>query len=111
MKNNCTLAHWEIKLRFENYRKYQCKIISAIEVSNLTKYYALTLGIENVTFSVERGEIFGFLGPNGAGKTTTIRLLIDLLRPTSGSIELFGMSLKRNHVELIKRIGYLPGDF
>ena len=82
-----------------------------INVSGLTKYYGKTLGIEDVTFSVEPGEIFGFLGPNGAGKTTTIRLLIDLLRPNSGSIELFGIPLKRNQVELRERIGYLPGDF
>ncbi len=82
-----------------------------INVAGLTKFYGKTLGIEDVSFSVEQGEIFGFLGPNGAGKTTTIRLLIDLLRPNSGSIELFGIPLKRNQVELRERIGYLPGDF
>ncbi len=82
-----------------------------IKVSGLTKYYGKILGIEDVSFIVEQGEIFGFLGPNGAGKTTTIRLLIDLLRPNSGSIELFGIPLKRNQVELRERIGYLPGDF
>ncbi|MDZ7265309.1 MAG: ABC transporter ATP-binding protein [candidate division KSB1 bacterium] len=85
--------------------------MSVIEVDNLTKYYGSTLGIENVSFSVEQGEIFGFLGPNGAGKTTTIRLLIDLLRPNSGSIELFGTPVKRNQEDLRERIGYLPGDF
>lgn len=85
--------------------------MAVITVSRLTKYYSKNLGIEDVTFSVEQGEIFGFLGPNGAGKTTTIRLLIDLLRPNSCSIELFGMPLKRNQVELRERIGYLPGDF
>lgn len=85
--------------------------MAVIEVNNLTKYYSKILGIEDVTFSVEQGEIFGFLGPNGAGKTTTIRLLIDLLRPNSGSIELFGTPLKRNQVELKERVGYLPGDF
>lgn len=82
-----------------------------IKVSELTKYYVKTLGIEDVSFSVEQGEIFGFLGPNGAGKTTTIRLLLDLLRPNSGHIELFGIPVKRNQVELRERIGYLPGDF
>lgn len=85
--------------------------MSVIEVINLTKYYGKTLGIEHVTFSVKQGEIFGFLGPNGAGKTTTIRLLLDLLRPNSGSIELFGVALQQNQVELRERIGYLPGDF
>jgi ABC-2 type transport system ATP-binding protein len=87
------------------------KFMSIIEVKNLTKYYGKTLGIEAVSFSVEQGEIFGFLGPNGAGKTTTIRLLLDLLRPNSGNIELFGIPVKRNQVELRERIGYLPGDF
>ncbi len=85
--------------------------MAIIEVKNLTKYYGKTLGIEDVAFSVEQGEIFGFLGPNGAGKTTTIRLLIDLLRPNSGTIELFGIPLRRNQVEMRARIGYLPGDF
>lgn len=85
--------------------------MSVINVSGLTKYYGKTLGIEDVTFSVEPGEIFGFLGPNGAGKTTTIRLLIGLLHPNSGRIELFGMPLRRNEVELRRWIGYLPGDF
>lgn len=82
-----------------------------INVNGLTKYYGHTLGIAEVSFSVTPGEIFGFLGPNGAGKTTTIRILVDLLRPDSGSIELFGMPVKRNQVALRERIGYLPGDF
>ncbi len=85
--------------------------MSVIKVSGLSKYYGKTLGIEDVSFSVEQGEIFGFLGPNGAGKTTTIRLLMDLLRPDQGSITLFGTRLKRNQVESKERIGYLPGDF
>jgi len=85
--------------------------MAVILVSGLTKYYGKTRGIEDVTFSVEQGEIFGFLGPNGAGKTTTIRLLMDLLRPDQGSITLFGKELKINQVDLKERIGYLPGDF
>ena len=74
--------------------------MTIINVSGLTKYYGKTLGIEDVNFSVEPGEIFGFLGPNGAGKTTTIRLLMDLLRPDKGTIVLFGIPLKRNQVDL-----------
>lgn len=85
--------------------------MAVIEVNNLTKYYGKTVGIEDVGFSVEQGEIFGFLGPNGAGKTTTIRLLMDLLRPDQGSISIFGIELKRNQVDFKERIGYLPGDF
>lgn len=85
--------------------------MTIINVSGLTKYYGKTLGIEDVNFSVEPGEIFGFLGPNGAGKTTTIRLLMDLLRPDKGTIVLFETELTRNQVDLKERIGYLPGDF
>jgi ABC-2 type transport system ATP-binding protein len=85
--------------------------MSIITVSGLTKYYGKSRGIQDVSFSVEQGEIFGFLGPNGAGKTTTIRLLMDLLRPNKGTIALFGIQIKKNQVDLKDRIGYLPGDF
>jgi ABC-2 type transport system ATP-binding protein len=56
----------------------------AISVDGLTKYYGAVVGVEQLSFQVERGEVYGFLGANGAGKTTTMRLLLDLLRPTSG---------------------------
>lgn len=82
-----------------------------IEATNLTKYYGTNIGIKKITFQVQRGEIFGFLGPNGAGKTTTIRLLLDLLKPTSGKIKILGQALNIHSLELRKRIGYLPGDF
>jgi ABC-2 type transport system ATP-binding protein len=59
---------------------------NAIEVTDLTKRYDGVLAVDNMTFYVKKGEIFGFLGPNGAGKTTTIRLLNGLTRPTSGTI-------------------------
>jgi ABC-2 type transport system ATP-binding protein len=59
---------------------------NAIEVTDLTKRYDGILAVDNITFYVKKGEIFGFLGPNGAGKTTTIRLLNGLTRPTSGTI-------------------------
>ena len=85
--------------------------MSIIDVSGLTKYYQKTIGVEDVSFKVEQGEIFGFLGPNGAGKTTTIRLLMDLIRPDCGMIVLFENRLKRNQVDFKQRIGYLPGDF
>jgi ABC-2 type transport system ATP-binding protein len=62
----------------------------AIDIQNLTKYYDKTKGVENLTLNVEEGEIFGFIGPNGAGKSTTIRVLLDLIRPTSGKASLFG---------------------
>lgn len=82
-----------------------------ITAHSLTKYYGQHLGIRDVSFQVNEGEIFGFLGPNGAGKTTTIRILLDLLRPDSGRIELFGLEARKNSYPIRKQIGYLPGEF
>jgi ABC-2 type transport system ATP-binding protein len=82
-----------------------------ISVRNLTKYYGSTLGVQNINFTVNPGEIFGFLGPNGAGKTTTIRMLLDLLRPSSGEINIFGHDVYRHSLEIRKRCGYVPGNF
>ncbi len=76
---------------------------------SLTKYYGDDRGVEDLNFSVEPGEIYGFLGPNGAGKTTTIRLVLDLIRPTRGVVEVFGAT-PRSCPGLRRRIGYLPGD-
>jgi ABC-2 type transport system ATP-binding protein len=84
-----------------------------IAVSHLVKTYpgrSPVRAVRDISFEVERGEIFGFLGPNGAGKTTTIRCLLDVLRPTSGSIRLFGLDAQRNALAIHRRIGYLPGD-
>jgi ABC-2 type transport system ATP-binding protein len=86
-------------------------LLPVIQVEDLTKDYGDAVGADNITFDVYQGEIFGFLGPNGAGKTTTIRLLLDLLRPTSGTISIFGKNLNNNSLEIKKRCGYLPGNF
>ncbi len=82
-----------------------------IELSELTKYYGKTLGIENVCLKVEKGEIFGFLGPNGAGNTTTIRLMLDLIRPTSGKALIMGYDCNKEPDKVKEVIEYLPGDF
>lgn len=82
-----------------------------INIQNLTKFYGKITGVRNISFDVFQGEVFGFLGPNGAGKTTTIRMILDLLRPSSGSIEIFGKNLAQNSFEIRRRCGYLPGDF
>ncbi len=82
-----------------------------IETERLTKFYGSERGIEEVTITVEQGEVFGFLGPNGAGKTTTIRTLLDLLHPTRGSARLFGLDSRRDSVAIRARVGNLPGDF
>jgi ABC-2 type transport system ATP-binding protein len=82
-----------------------------IETRGLTKSYGPHRGIVDVDLEVRAGEIFGFLGPNGAGKTTTIRLLLDLIRPTSGTARVFGLDPARDAVEIHRRTGYLPGEF
>jgi ABC-2 type transport system ATP-binding protein len=81
-----------------------------IETQNLSVYYGQYRGIKDVNLSVERGEAFGFLGPNGAGKTTTQRVLLDVIRPTSGRATIFGLDCRTHGVELRRRIGYLPGE-
>lgn len=83
---------------------------NAIEINNLTKYYGKTKGIENVTFNVEEGEIFGFIGPNGAGKSTTIRTILALIYPTSGEAKIFGMDCIKQAPEIAKCVGYLPSE-
>jgi ABC-2 type transport system ATP-binding protein len=82
-----------------------------IEVQNLHKFYGKVTGIKDISFTVSKGEIFGFLGSNGSGRTTTIRLLLDLLRPSGGQVEIFGLNLKDHASEIRKRCGYLPGNF
>ncbi|MGH2515399.1 MAG: ATP-binding cassette domain-containing protein [Ktedonobacterales bacterium] len=84
-----------------------------IAVSHLVKTYAgktPVRAVRDISFEVRRGEIFGFLGPNGAGKTTTIRCMLDVLRPTSGAISIFGLDSRRDVLAIHQRIGYLPGD-
>lgn len=83
---------------------------AAISVSGLTKYYGNKAGVLDLDFEVPAGEIFGYLGPNGAGKTTTIRLLIDLIRPTSGRAHVFGFDCRHDSVAIRRRVGYLPGE-
>ena len=82
----------------------------AIRTDGLTKYYGRVVGIEDLTLVVPQGEIFGFLGPNGAGKTTTIRLLLDLLRPSSGAASIGGFNCYRQSVQARALVGYLPGE-
>jgi ABC-2 type transport system ATP-binding protein len=86
-----------------------------IETNNLTKIYGeggkrAFKALDNLTLNVEQGEIFGYLGPNGAGKTTTIRLLLDLIRPTSGTAKLLGADVRENSVSLHSKIGFLPAE-
>ena len=79
-----------------------------IKVEGLTKRYARTVAVDNISFEVEKGQIVGFLGPNGAGKTTTMRVLTCFLPPTSGSANVAGFDVLEHPMEVKKRIGYLP---
>ena len=79
-----------------------------IKVEGLTKRYARTIAVDDISFEVQKGQIVGFLGPNGAGKTTTMRVLTCFLPPTSGSAQVAGFDVLEKPLEVKKRIGYLP---
>lgn len=78
-----------------------------IETDRLTRRYGKRIAVDNVELRVPRGEIYGFLGPNGAGKTTTIRMLLGLIRPTAGTVSLFGENLHQHRISVLRRIGSL----
>jgi ABC-2 type transport system ATP-binding protein len=81
----------------------------AIQTQNLHKVFGNKIAVRNLSLTVERGEIFGFLGPNGAGKSTSIKMLLDLVRPTSGEATVLGAPV--GDVEVRRKIGFLPEDF
>jgi ABC-2 type transport system ATP-binding protein len=83
---------------------------SAIRIKRLTKDYGQGHGLFDLDLDVQRGEILGFLGPNGAGKSTTMRLLLDLIKPTSGSATLLGLDSQAESLEIRRRVGFLPGE-
>lgn len=84
--------------------------MNAIETSKLTKYYGKARGIIEVDLSVENGDFFGFIGPNGAGKSTFIRTLLGLISPTKGEARVLGLDITTQRTDILKRIGYLPGE-
>ena len=81
-----------------------------IEIQNLTKNYGKHRGVENVSFSVREGEIFGFLGPNGAGKSTTIRSMLGLIKYDQGQIRINGMDAKKDKEKILRDVGYMPSE-
>ncbi|MCO4773720.1 MAG: ABC transporter ATP-binding protein [Deltaproteobacteria bacterium] len=83
---------------------------AVVKVRGLVKDYGRFRALRGVDLEVQQGEVFGFIGPNGAGKSTTIRCILDLLRPTEGSVEVLGTSDLRGHPEVRARVGYLPGE-
>lgn len=84
--------------------------MSICEIQNLTRDYGRNRGVFDLTFSIDKGEIFGFLGPNGAGKTTTIRHLMGFLKPEKGSCSINGMDCWKNRTGIQKDLGYIPGE-
>lgn len=81
-----------------------------IELRDVTKVYGSARGVKDLSLQVESGTVFGFLGPNGAGKSTTIHMLLDFIRPTSGSVKLFDLDAQQDSVAIRHRIGFLAGD-
>ena len=79
-----------------------------IHVENLTKYYTHLCAVDQINFDIQKGEILGLLGPNGAGKTTTLRMLTGYLQPSSGSINIKGLSIDKHVLKIKKLLGYLP---
>lgn len=84
---------------------------SAISVSNLRKVYGDLVAVNNISFSVNKGEVFAFLGPNGAGKTTTVEMIESIRTPTAGSITILGQNIQTNFDEIKEKIGILPQEF
>ncbi|NML20506.1 ABC transporter ATP-binding protein [Pseudoflavitalea sp. G-6-1-2] len=76
-----------------------------ISVSNLSKYYKDIKAVDDISITVNKGDVYGFLGQNGAGKSTTIRMLLSLIQPTEGTIEIFGMDLRKHRSEILRQVG------
>ncbi len=84
--------------------------MNTVEVKNLIKKYGDLVAVNNLTFNVKEGEIYGLLGPNGAGKSTTLKVLMGLLDPESGISEIFGINTVTDSIEVKKRVGYVPEE-
>lgn len=84
--------------------------MNALEITDLHKHFGKNHAVSGVSLEVKPGEIFGFLGPNGAGKSTTIRCIMDFIRPTSGSVNIFGKDAQRDSVALKREVGYVPAE-
>ncbi|WP_372593618.1 ABC transporter ATP-binding protein [Actinotalea sp.] len=84
--------------------------MAVIEAEGLTKHYGAVRALEGLDLEVEEGDVFGYLGPNGSGKTTTIRLLLGLIRPTSGRVAVLGGDPERDAVSIHRDLAYVPGE-
>lgn len=81
-----------------------------IDITDLSKFYGKARGIEHINLEINEGEIFGFIGPNGAGKSTTIRILMNMIFPTSGSARIMGLDVIRETKKIKTQVGYIPSD-
>ena len=79
----------------------------AVTANGLTKHFGDFIAVDQIDFSVNRGEIFGFLGPNGSGKTTTIRMMLGLLKPTSGIVDVLDVPVAQRPEEIRPKVGYM----
>ena len=95
-------------IQFPHYVKWRVETAMMIELKNVTKVYGTRKAVDNISFSVDKGEIVGFLGPNGAGKTTTMKMITGYMPPTSGNIKIAGYDIVEQPIEAKKHIGYLP---
>src|SRR5690625_1253132 len=84
--------------------------MTILKTTNLSKKFGNFTALDNVNLEVKRGEVYGFIGPNGAGKSTTIRVLLGILKATSGEATIFGQDVWQDAVDIHKRIAYVPGD-
>ncbi len=84
--------------------------MSVLKATNVTKRFGDFVALNGVDLEVNQGEIYGFIGPNGAGKSTTIRILLGILKATSGDAKIFGLDVWKDAVEIHKRLAYVPGD-
>lgn len=85
--------------------------MNAIEIKNISKSYGEIKALDNVSFEVQKGELFGLIGPDGAGKTTLFRLLTTLINPDAGSAVVDGLDMTKDYREIRTRVGYMPGRF
>jgi len=87
------------------FRVFCYYVMSVIKVQNISKHFGSLKAVDDLSFEVQAGQVFGFLGQNGSGKSTTIRMLLSLIHPTSGSIELFGKSIEKSREEILEQVG------
>jgi ABC-2 type transport system ATP-binding protein len=92
------------------HRKGRGSLDTVLMTSKLTKQFGRFTAVKDLDLEVREGEIYGFLGPNGAGKSTTIRMLLDLIRPSSGSARIFDQDVRKHGTRLRRLVGYLPGE-